>query len=175
MPIYNVVVTGSPGVGKSSLIARLLEKKFQNRVSSTTGVDTHFYKYFANGNHICVHIFDTCGHQRFQPVLKEYYEGADGIVAVHEVNSKESLEFTKILINDILKNPKCKNTQLILACNKVDTILRKSEIGEVDRFAYKSGIDSFQISAKSNVGVNEMFHTLFKKLDNQESSNTYCL
>ena len=59
---------GDASVGKTSILRRHVNKKFDMNKIPTTGVDFQTVKYTSlDGNHLCrIKIWDTAGQERFR-------------------------------------------------------------------------------------------------------------
>lgn len=59
---FRIVLVGESGVGKSSLLIRFIDDKFNDQLLSTIGVDFHFRTLDINGEKIKLQIWDTAGN-----------------------------------------------------------------------------------------------------------------
>ena len=74
----------------------------------------------ADGGVINVHIWDTCGQERFNSIWEKYYKQADGILLVFDISNKESFNKIKNFYVQKIKD-NCKiNIPIILLGNKTD-------------------------------------------------------
>lgn len=89
---FRVVLCGdicshhSPGVGKSSVLRRLVERKFQAGYAQTVGVE--FASYLMELGHAAVNLqlWDTAGQERFNSVTSSYFRGAAGVLIVFDIS-----------------------------------------------------------------------------------------
>ena len=76
----------------------------------------------ADGAVINVHIWDTCGQERFNSIWEKYYKRADGILLVFDITNKPSFNKIKNFYVQKIKD-NCKlNIPIILLGNKTDLI-----------------------------------------------------
>lgn len=74
----------------------------------------------ADGEVINVHIWDTCGQERFNSICEKYYKRADGILLVFDISNRESFKKISNYYIEKIKN-NCKiNIPIILLGNKTD-------------------------------------------------------
>ena len=166
-----IVILGSSGVGKSSILNRYVKKEFIEIINSTIGVD--FMKTdveLEGGTKKKFTIWDTAGSERFRGVASSYFKGAVGIIVVFELTSKDSLEQCD-MINDEIRNYGESDAIIVLAGNKSD-LGSKIEVTdeEAESKAKKMGAKAyFRVSAKNDGGeIDTMFLELAKLIDAQE-------
>ena len=58
---FKVIIAGSTGVGKSSLLIRFVDNIWSDHLLSTIGVDFKFKSMTVNGNKVKLQIWDTAG------------------------------------------------------------------------------------------------------------------
>ena len=78
---YKVVLLGESGVGKSSLVVRLVKNEYLPSQHSTVGAS--FFRDTAqldDGVNVNFDIWDTAGQERFRTITSSYYRGAHGII-----------------------------------------------------------------------------------------------
>eukprot|EP00347_Sterkiella_histriomuscorum_P016551 403352763 len=105
---YKILVLGDSGVGKTALIQRFVNEKFNSQFKSTIGVDFHHKPVLLEGklaqagqlaglktgvgNEVVMQIWDTAGQERFQSLGYGYYRGADCCALVFDLNDPDSFE-----------------------------------------------------------------------------------
>lgn len=91
---YKVVVVGDSGVGKSSVLNRLVRQKFDYGQESTIGAAfwTHSY-HIPTTNQICVfEIWDTAGQERYRALVPMYFRGSSVLLLAFDGTCLQSLE-----------------------------------------------------------------------------------
>jgi small GTP-binding protein len=87
---YKIVVLGTSGVGKTSIVHRLTSGAFLQDGGPTCGADFHSYTATVNGQSAKLQIWDTAGQERFRAISKAYFRNAVGAVLVFDITSAES-------------------------------------------------------------------------------------
>jgi len=74
-----VVLVGDAGVGKTSMVCKLLGRAKPRRYTPTLGVDVHTYKL----GDTTINIWDTAGKDALAGGREVFYTGADACVVVN--------------------------------------------------------------------------------------------
>ena len=90
-----LVVIGEAGVGKTSLIRRLSEDKFDTSYLMTIGMDPIAVKFPITKNNeqktFEVVFWDIAGQDQFRVIRDLFYRGAEAAVAVFDLTRKDTL------------------------------------------------------------------------------------
>ena len=90
-----LVVIGEAGVGKTSLIRRLSENKFDTSYLMTIGMDPIAVKFKIQKNEeqktYEVVFWDIAGQDQFRVIRDLFYRGAEAAVAVFDLTRKDTL------------------------------------------------------------------------------------
>uniref|UniRef100_A0A668SPH1 Ras-related protein Rab-12 n=1 Tax=Oreochromis aureus TaxID=47969 RepID=A0A668SPH1_OREAU len=153
-----IIIIGSRGVGKTSLMERFTDDTFCEACKSTVGVDFKIKTVELRGKKIRLQIWDTAGQERFNSITSAYYRGAKGIVLVYDITKQETFEDLPKWMKMIDKYAS-EEAELLLVGNKLDCetdrIISRQQ-GE--RFASRiSGMRFCEASAKDNFNVDEIF------------------
>ncbi|CDQ90935.1 unnamed protein product, partial [Oncorhynchus mykiss] len=87
-----IIIIGSRGVGKTSLMERFTDDTFCEACKSTVGVDFKIKTVELRGKKIRLQIWDTAGQERFNSITSAYYRGAKGIVLVYDITKQETFD-----------------------------------------------------------------------------------
>ncbi|XP_072268087.1 ras-related protein Rab-20 [Pyxicephalus adspersus] len=85
-PDVKVVLLGDMNVGKTSLLHRYMDRKFQDTVSTVGGA--FYLKQWRSYN---ISIWDTAGREQFHGLGSMYCRSASAIILTYDVSSKQSL------------------------------------------------------------------------------------
>ncbi|KAI6043604.1 ras-domain-containing protein [Pisolithus marmoratus] len=161
-----LLLIGNASVGKSSLLLRFSDEQWipEDETNATIGVDFKIHKMVVNGRKVKLSIWDTAGQERFRTITSSYYRGAQGIILVYDVANRETFDalpkwFTEIDTYVSSMVPK------IIVGNKLDKEhSRQVSTSEGQTFATRKECLFLEASAKTSVGVREVFEDLVKRI-----------
>ena len=161
--IIKIVTLGDSMVGKTSIVYRYFENKFNESILSTIGIDFKTKYIKVRDASVKVVIWDTAGQEKFRNIAKQYYQGANGVLLVFDISNRKSFERIEYWLNEIKENNKIDSMYVIIVANKTDLInQRVVSRDEAEKYAEKNNISYFEVSAKTGKGVAEMFNNVTK-------------
>lgn len=161
---FKVVLLGEGAVGKTSLVLRYVENKFNDKHLTTLQASFLNKKLNINGKRVNLAVWDTAGQERFHALGPIYYRDSNGAILVYDITDEDSFvkvknwvkELRKMLGNDIA---------LCIAGNKIDLEKeRHVPVAEAEEYAASVGARHFHTSAKLNKGIEEMILDLSKRM-----------
>lgn len=156
-----VIVVGSAGVGKTSIVIRHKENRFDPSVFHTLGASYHRFVIPVSDRRIIMHIWDTAGEEKFKSMMPMYYRDAVAALLVYDVTDELSFRSLNFWVTDMRLNL----GDEILICvigNKADQNERR-EVTTQDAEAYTTKVGALfylETSALTGQGVNEVFGKL---------------
>ena len=84
-----VIVLGDSSVGKSSLIERIKNNRFQD-LPSTLSIEYHSYITSVNGYTLRMQLWDTAGQEKFNSIISNYYKGTDVGIFLYAIDNQKS-------------------------------------------------------------------------------------
>ena len=90
--VFKILTIGESGVGKTCLLIRYTENKFQKNYLTTIGIDFKSKNITLHNKSVKLKIWDTAGQERFRNITQQYYKGADGIVLVFDLTDAATFE-----------------------------------------------------------------------------------
>merc|ERR1719269_381806 len=155
---------GDSMVGKTSLLLRFADDKFQENVLPTIGIDFKIKTVQILDKTIKLQIWDTAGQERFRTITSSYYRGAHGIIVVYDVTDKESFNNVKHWVQEIEKYA-ADGVNKLLVGNKCDLSSKKVvSYDEAKELADSLGIQFMETSAKNAHNVEQAFQTMAKDI-----------
>lgn len=97
-----LVLLGSQGVGKTSLILRLTTGSY-SAIPAPASLDGSLYKRKLehNGVPIKLQIWDTAGQERFRSMAPIYYRGAHVCILVYDISDRKSFEDVRSWLDEL--------------------------------------------------------------------------
>ena len=153
---YKVLFLGDSGVGKSSLVIRGINNKYDSFYKPTVGFDLINYIVKINDKVIKLQIWDTCGQEEFSMCNQSLFKNATVAIMVYSINNKKSYENIKKWVNHV-KNLSKENTIFFLVGNKSD-LCSQRQVEFVDAKKYGKEFDFFvETSSKYGYSVDGLF------------------
>mmetsp|Transcript_27422 Transcript_27422/g.27051 ORF Transcript_27422/g.27051 Transcript_27422/m.27051 type:complete len:105 (+) Transcript_27422:3-317(+) len=87
---FKVVLMGSHGVGKTSLLRRLCSDTFSVTVPETRGLSDQPKRLRVFDKDIVLHLWDTAGTEKYRPINALYIRRTPGAIIAFDVTRKET-------------------------------------------------------------------------------------
>ena len=161
-----VVFVGDSGVGKTSLMQRYAYDCFREDSSATIGVAFIAKKVNLSKPKAVVnfHIWDTAGQEKYRSMAKAHYQDAAATILVYDITNRETYEGLKEWMKELKENVH-EGTIVAIAANKSDLVDEEVvKVEEVKSYAQQENALLYLTSAKSNVGIQELFTEIAKKI-----------
>ncbi|KAK9891467.1 hypothetical protein WA026_014699 [Henosepilachna vigintioctopunctata] len=161
---FKVVLLGEGCVGKTSLVLRYVEDKFNNNHISTIQASFLNKKLNVYGKRINLAIWDTAGQERFHALGPIYYRSSNGAVLVYDITDEDSFQKVKSWVKE-LRRMLGTEICLVIVGNKTDLEKdRHVTFEDAELYSNNVGAVYFETSAKLNQGVEDMFLKLTEKM-----------
>jgi small GTP-binding protein len=173
-----VVLLGETAVGKSSLINRFVDDKFQSNYT-TTMTGFYFSKevfYEKYQKKIKYELWDTAGQEKYRALNKMFYQDAKVIILVIDITRKDTFQAILNYWYKELKENAPQNIIIALAANKND-LYEYEEVTNNELEEYAKSINAIykQTSALKDTGIKELFNAIGEKIlssENEEEIQT---
>ncbi|MHA1651869.1 MAG: Rab family GTPase [Candidatus Helarchaeota archaeon] len=156
---YKLCVVGDPSVGKTSLIRRYADRKFDESYLPTIGADFTIKKInLDESNIITLTIWDMGGHERFDRIRNHYYIGANAAFIVFDLSRRETFNHVKDWLNDIKSH--CGEIPILIIANKADLPNKAISKEEIEKDFSNKNCQIFLTSAKTGENVDTIFEVI---------------
>jgi small GTP-binding protein len=85
-----IILVGDSSTGKTSLLLRYIDSRFNVRNVATVGIDFRTKIMTFGSTVVKVQIFDTAGQERFHTITQAYYRNAAGALIVFDITNQTS-------------------------------------------------------------------------------------
>ncbi|XP_033724922.1 ras-related protein Rab-31-like [Pecten maximus] len=159
-----VVVLGSQGVGKTSVVIRYVGGMFSKAVSPTIGASFFTYKMTVNNYRIKLQVWDTAGQERFRSMAPMYYRKANAAMLIYDMTSADSFYDIKDWVSELKKNVDTPIAMCLVGnkCDLADN--REVTAGDAEEYASNIGALNHETSALKNTGIDEAFLQVAQQL-----------
>lgn len=160
VPVLKVVVAGDGAVGKTSLIRRYCEGKFDTERVQTIGVDFQTQTVDLPQGTVKLSIWDMAGQDRFAVMRGGFYRGSRAAALVYDVTAPETIKnlvrWRKEILDAVQTQP------FLVIGNKTD--LERAVPHETGMaFAKAIGAPYIETSALNGEGVPALFEELARQ------------
>lgn len=154
---FKIVLLGEGAVGKTSLVLRYVENKFNDKHISTLQASFLTKKLNIGGRRVNLALWDTAGQERFHALGPIYYRDSHGALLVYDITDEDSFKKVKTWVKE-LKKMLGEDICLRIVGNKIDMDKdRHVSVEEAESYAVSVGAKHFHTSAKLNKGIEELF------------------
>ncbi|XP_002735670.1 dexamethasone-induced Ras-related protein 1-like [Saccoglossus kowalevskii] len=173
---YRLVMLGTAKVGKTAIVNRFLENRFDESYTPTIE-DFHRKIYKIKGEVYRLDILDTSGNNPFPAMERLSLLTGDIFILVYSVDNRASYEEVLRIREQILQTKGSKRSisavPMVIAGNKCDKESRREvRLEDVRRTLGSARKCSFyETSAKKNINIDMLFQALFEhaKMPNEMS------
>ena len=147
-----IVLLGESMVGKSSIVHRVCDGKFIEHLSPTISIEYFNYTTRVNKDLIIrMQIWDTAGQEKFDSIVKQYYQSSDFGIYIYAIDDLQSFDKLKDWIYKAKDNNKNEMKGILLG-NKSDLeSSRKVSFYQGENFAKENKFVLFkEISCKND-------------------------
>jgi len=157
---YKMVLFGNVAVGKTSLVERFINQRFEENYVSTLGYNVYEKRLAFLNFTVSLMIYDIAGQEQFRDLRKKYTQGANTAFIVYDLTDQTS--FTSVMMWKNELHEIAGDIPFIIIGNKVDLQAdRRVPLNEALNLSSALGaINIFETSAKTGEGIEEAFKLL---------------
>lgn len=173
---FKIVLYGDSGVGKTTMLFRLVKKEFIPSNYSTIGASFITWKpEKSNPNNLVLGIWDTAGQERFNSLIPMYLRGSHVVIYCVDYNEPfDATKATKMYDTARDYSPEC---LFYLVFTKIDmckdTITPKEGLNEFIK--NKDIIRTTYTSSLTGQGVDELFQDITEHVKQLQNDNIHVL
>jgi small GTP-binding protein len=156
-----VVLIGSSGTGKSSILHRLIYNSFETNKGMTVAAAVRHHVVNVNNKSVKLNIWDTAGQETFRSLCKIYFRDCQIAVVVFDITNRESFNDVNFWLNELV-HVSGENHVRMLIGNKKDLAANR-EVSEEEAGALSDSwhcLGYREVSAANGTGVVEIFEEM---------------
>ncbi|CDW88875.1 ras-related protein rab-22a [Stylonychia lemnae] len=163
-----VVILGDSGVGKTSILLRYIQNKFEGSNLPTLGASfkSQMIQLPNENDQIKLNLWDTAGQEKFKSLTRMYYQDAEAAIIVYDITFRESFDSAKNWIEDLRNNANVPDILVAMVGNKCD-LTDEAEVALEEAISFARSVKAEIIketSAKDATGISELFLEIAQKL-----------
>jgi len=173
--LLKFIVIGDSSVGKSNIISKYKEDKFDEKGQPSIGVQFIAKNVVIENTTFRLQVWDTAGQESFRSMTRIYYKNSSCAFIVYDITEKESFNHVESWINECKKIAP-ETVLLVLIGNKSDlNESREVSYEEGLKFAEKNKMLFFETSAKNGVNIENIFKKSVENISNNIKEGKYDL
>lgn len=160
---FKVLMMGDSAADKFGIMKRYVDTGFQSQSQTTSlGLDYMVKRLECEEKTVRLELWDTAGQEMLDPERTgtTYYRNADGICLVYDVMSRPSMTFIERWSKHIQKHAPKHIKWMLIGHDKTGLKEREVNYDEASQFASSMGISYFEVCAKDNLNIDEVFYEL---------------
>ena len=174
-----VIIIGDSNVGKTSILFRYVYNSFDDNSLPTLGAgfktkDITWNDKIGVQQSVRIQIWDTAGQEKFDALTKMYFKNSDAAIIVYDVAHDLSFEKAQKWVKDLNEIEMSDQQKVLkfLVGNKIDMTDEKViSMAQGNEYARRIGATFFEVSAKENTGIIELFVSIGRQLKEMEVAN----
>ena len=160
---FKIIIIGDSGVGKSSLLKRAVQNRFDESYQATIGFEFLLMHYKINELKFKLQIWDTCGQEMYRSLVQGFYRNTSLAIIVYDVNNPKSFEGLEVWLKDLRQQTE-QEIPIFIIGNKSD-MEKKVPTEDAKIFSTSNRTKYFaECSARSGYNVKEIFNEAAKQL-----------
>lgn len=164
---FKVPLIGDASVGKTSIISRFMENKFEDGAKPTVGAANVSITINVEGQEIPINLWDTAGQERYRSLIPLYTRDTSLIIIVFSMDNLESFEHLPEWYQKV--HDECKVDCPIFICgNKIDSENQHVNHEIATEWAAQNNCQIIFTSAKDGTNINNLFHSVAQELSKKK-------
>jgi len=121
--VYKSVIAGEAGVGKTSLVERLLGFPWDPNATPTVGIDFKHRTEKIGNMSVKLQLWDSAGQERFRSLTNTYFRNVHLVIFVYDVTNPETFDkLNDYWVRNAVENAQTDNFLKVLIGNKTDLL-----------------------------------------------------
>ncbi len=175
--LHKVVILGTPGSGKTTLMVKLAGSNNFDEIKRTIGVDFHVVRKLIDEN-LRLQVWDYAGQEHFRDagIFEDMVQGASVFLFCYDASNSESINQIDRWMEIAKSHTKFNETMRYLVGLKVDQVSTGQQVALSNLIQKYLGGDAIQkhflVSSYEDIGIDIMLENLIADLQKLQSRLT---
>lgn len=98
---FKIILLGEAGVGKSSLLIRSTQEKFEEYYSTTIGFEFATLNFLYQNTKLKLQVWDTCGQEVYRSLISSFYRDTSLAILVYSINEYAKHNYSLATIHSL--------------------------------------------------------------------------
>lgn len=159
---YKVVLVGETQTGKTAIIQRIVNDRFEDNNETTMVASTLSTEIeLEDGRLIKYEIWDTAGQEKYRSINKIFYKDAAIVIMVYDITNKNTYDEIKNYWHNQIVTM-CNNNPIIAIAGNKSDLYTKEQVKEKEAKEYAKEIGAiYQLtSCLRNEGIRELMQAI---------------
>mgnify|MGYP003351278271 CR=1 FL=1 len=170
-----IVILGDCYVGKTSILKRYVENKYNNDYKYTIAINFLVKTVVINNIKNSVYLWDTAGSERFRTINSLFYRSTDACIVVFDLTKIKTFSNINYWMDEFLLNTSpvdAENFPFVLLGNKSD-LTNDYDVSDrmIEKLCKERNIKYFSVSAKTSENLEEAINYIIEKAIDRINNN----
>ncbi|XP_028809994.1 ras and EF-hand domain-containing protein homolog isoform X1 [Denticeps clupeoides] len=166
--LFKVILVGNSSVGKTALLRRFCDGRFQPSTLATVGVDYSVRTLNLGDIYVALQLWDTAGQERYRSITHQFFRRVDGVVVIYDITMAESFQAVRSWLTSI-QEAVGDHIPIMLLGNKMDKDSeRQVSLAHGQKLSAETQLMFYEVSAFSGENVMESLTHLARALRETE-------
>jgi small GTP-binding protein len=170
-PIFKIAIVGSQRVGKTTFTKVYQSSVFEIKYIPTMDYITTDILFESPSTQCIFNIYDISGKKNIPGINDTNYSGTNAIILMFDTTNKSSYDNLEFWYNDIMRICS-KDIPIVLIENKCDITNYRIDKNSIASQYESKGIKYFEVSARRNENVKEVFEYIYEKITGESSKQS---
>jgi Ras-related protein Rab-8A len=153
--LVKVVVVGDAGAGKTALVRRFMDNRFEPSYTASIGVDFKAQELYVDQQPVRLQVWDTAGQERFRAIVTTFYRGTQAVLLAFDAGAEDALAGVQRWAAEVRQHVNEAAVWIVVACKCDLPRVVEPEVGR----ALAGSLDCMyaETSAATGAGVQDVF------------------
>ncbi|GAB1223561.1 hypothetical protein ENUP19_0152G0017 [Entamoeba nuttalli] len=166
----SVGLCGDSGVGKTGIFKRYITGQYTGTEKASVSCDVSCKKLNIEGEAYNLQLWDTAGQEVFRSITASYFRNRHVMCFCFDITKKASFSSISGWLREFQQNqnPSFSTKLILVGCKSDLEGNRQITTTEAEQFAQENKMSYYECSAKTNIGIDQLFNHAISLVRNGE-------